>query len=446
MDDRPDSRSSRAFSIGLAIVAILVTAGLVVISPPDFGVVAVFTVLLIIGDRIEIELESGTNESPIFLLVVASILVFGVEGALGGAVLARLISALCYLPEWKSRKWAKLCFNTGMFTLATAVAAGLVSLLPISVFDSLIGVMLVGVIAAAGLAFTNLILLASVDYLADGKSPRSVALEVLPYQFTEIPFGVLGAVFGYLYIHVGTIMVPLLVAPILIAKQAFASYLELKDTQEAATNTLIRALEAKDSYTAGHVERVAVYAEYIGRELQFTPGRLERLRLAALMHDIGKLIVPNELLNKPGKLTEDEFARVKEHEHVSMELLSRIQFLAPVAPSASSEHTDYRPDDERHPIEPYIVHVADAYDAMTSTRSYRKALSQGVAFAELRDKAGAQFHPVVVEALVTAIRTRGEVHGRGHEDEQHLWAVPPPEAGTGSAGLGDFAPGREQEA
>jgi len=236
-------------------------------------------------------------------------------------------------------------------------------------------------------------------------------------------------------------MVPLFVAPILIARQAFASYLQLKETQDAATDTLIRALESKDPYTGGHVGRVATYACYIGEQLSFTPWRMERLRLAALMHDIGKLIVPNQLLNKPGRLTEEEFATVKKHEAVSIELLQRIDFLAPVAPSAASEFTDYRPDDLRHPIEPYIVHVADAYDAMTSTRSYRKALSQGVAFAELRDKAGTQFHPVVVEALIAAIEDRNEVHGRGHEDEQHLWAVPPPDAGTGSAGLGDLAPG-----
>ena len=106
------------------------------------------------------------------------------------------------------------------------------------------------------------------------------------------------------------------------------------------------------------------------------------------MHDIGKLVVPNHLLNKPGKLTAEEFARVRMHEAVSAEMLSHIDFLAPVAHSSLSEHTVYQPDDAKHPIEPYIVMVADAYDAMTSTRSYRQALPHDVAIAELRDKAG----------------------------------------------------------
>ena len=108
---------------------------------------------------------------------------------------------------------------------------------------------------------------------------------------------------------------------------------------------LVRALEAKDRYTAGHAERVANYARLIGEELRFTPARLERLRFAALMHDIGKLVVPNHLLNKAGKLTAEEFARVRMHEAVSATMLSHIDFLAPVAHSSLSEHTEYQPDD-----------------------------------------------------------------------------------------------------
>ena len=170
---------------------------------------------------------------------------------------------------------------------------------------------------------------------------------------------------------------------------------------------LVRALEAKDRYTAGHAERVANYARLIGEELRFTPARLERLRFAALMHDIGKLVVPNHLLNKPGKLTAEEFARVRMHEAVSAEMLSHIDFLAPVAQSSLSEHTVYQPDDAKHPIEPYIVMVADAYDAMTSTRSYRQALPPDVAIAELRDKAGSQFHPECADALIRALERDG---------------------------------------
>jgi HD-GYP domain-containing protein (c-di-GMP phosphodiesterase class II) len=177
---------------------------------------------------------------------------------------------------------------------------------------------------------------------------------------------------------------------------------------------------------------------YMGEQMRFGPARMERLRFAALMHDMGKLVVPNHILNKPGKLTEEEFARVRVHEKVTVQMLSRIEFLRPIASSAHSDNTTFDPDDPAHPIEPYIVMIADAYDAMTSTRAYRKALPQEVAFTELRDKAGIQFHPACVEALIAAIEARGERHGAGYEVQEEF--ADAPEAGLGSAGLGDLLP------
>jgi len=217
-----------------------------------------------------------------------------------------------------------------------------------------------------------------------------------------LPFAVLGVLLGQLYLDLGAWLVPLFVAPILIARVAFASYIALREAQEATLSTLIRALEAKDRYTAGHVERVARFAELVGTELGFRPAELERLRYAALMHDIGKLIVPNQILNKPGKLTEAEFARMRAHEGVSVELLRRIDFLSPIAPSLEAE--------AQHgvsgPIEARIISVTDAFDAMTSTRAYRRALTQEVAFAELRDKSGTQFDGACVEALIAVSAPR----------------------------------------
>ena len=199
---------------------------------------------------------------------------------------------------------------------------------------------------------------------------------------------------------------------------------------------LIRALETKDHYTAGHAERVAQYAGYIGEELSLGPRRMERLHFGALMHDIGKLVVPNRILNKPGKLTEEEFAAIRVHEKVAVQMLSHIDFLRPIAHSGHSDQMRFDADDPNHPIEPYIIMIADAYDAMTSTRSYRKALPQDVAFEELRRKAGIQFHPQCVEALIRALEKRGETHGAGFEE--HVEFENAPVAGVGSAGLGDL--------
>src|SRR5262249_57165721 len=89
------------------------------------------------------------------------------------------------------------------------------------------------------------------------------------------------------------------------------SYMRITEAREETVQMLIRALESKDRYTAGHAERVAKYAGYIGEEMNFSPARRERLHYAALMHDIGKLVVPNQILNKPGKLTAEEFGRLR---------------------------------------------------------------------------------------------------------------------------------------
>ena len=164
---------------------------------------------------------------------------------------------------------------------------------------------------------------------------------------------------------------------------------------------------------------------------------MERLHFAALMHDIGKLVVPNQILNKPGRLTEDEFAAASACTRRSPCRCSATS--TSCGPSRESGHSDqmrFDADDPDHPIEPYIVMIADAYDAMTSTRSYRKALPQEIAFQELRDKSGVQFHPACVEALIRALDRRGEQHGAGFEQDVDFENAP--EAGLGSAGLGDL--------
>jgi hypothetical protein len=131
---------------------------------------------------------------------------------------------------------------------------------------------------------------------------------------------------------------------------------------------------------------------------------------------------------------------------VCEDILTRVDFMRSMVGTASDRHAHFAVDDERehHRLvqEAHIVAVADAFDAMTSTRSYRRALSQDVAFAELRDKAGSQFNPECVEALVRSIERRGEQYGLGFEDAAAAveFDVPPPVVGVGSAGLGDLVP------
>ena len=101
----------------------------------------------------------------------------------------------------------------------------------------------------------------------------------------------------------------------------------MRAAHEATVKVFIRTIEAKDRYTAGHTERVAKYAAYVGEELKLSTARLEHLRYAALLHDVGKLAVPRRILNKPGRLTEDEYAIVQRHNQVCVDILTRVDFM-----------------------------------------------------------------------------------------------------------------------
>jgi hypothetical protein len=323
--------------------------------------------------------------------------------------------------------------------LATVAAAAAYEAVPRDVVEHL--PVALGAVVPPVLAFLAVEwCLLGVSYALDGTRPLGEVWHDLGRVTVQVgAFGVLGLFLGRLYLELGAATVVLFVVPILVAREMFASYLRVREGHEATLAMLVGALETKDPYTAGHAQRVARYARYIGEELRFTPARLERLRYAALMHDIGKLAVPNHLLNKPGRLSAEEFRRVRCHEDASYEMLSCIDFLRGVASYARTDDGRFTPDEPDRPIDPCVVAVADAYDAMTSTRAYRRALSQRVAFDELRARAGEQFHPACVDALIRALRRRQEVHGLGHEPLVVDWPDAPT-AGVGSAGLGDLLP------
>lgn len=418
-------------------VAVFATAGVLAARGPlpEWAPVLVLGGLLALAEHQAAVIRSDLSVSASPMLAVAAVVVFH-DGA---ALLGPLLVGMCgwfYWPQVAARDWRKLLFNCGSFGFATLAAAAVFNALAPQDISRPLTLMAVAVPTAIVFALVLIGLLAAVMFIASGERlPVRTVGGTLPQTYA---FTVLGVFLGGLYLKYGAVVAPLFVAPIMVARQTFAAYLALKEQQEATVRTLIAALEAKDPYTAGHAERVAGYAQRIGSELGMTVGRLERLRLAALMHDVGKLVVPNHLLNKRGKLTAEEFALVRQHEDVSVQILTRIDFLAPVAQSATSEAAAFSPvaDERGQPIEPHIVAVADAFDAMTSTRSYRRALPQDVAFQELRKNSGRQFHPRVVDALIASIQRHGEVHGAGHESSVHH--LDAPEAGTGSAGLGDL--------
>ena len=185
---------------------------------------------------------------------------------------------------------------------------------------------------------------------------------------------------------------------------------ELEGAFLATIGVLADAVELQDAYTADHANEVAELAVTVGRRLGMEGAELERLRYGALLHDVGKIGVPGEILRKPGPLDADERTRMDEHTAIGARMLERIPFLAPVAPLVRSAHERFDgggyPDGlagEEIPRGAMVIATCDAYHAMTSDRSYRRAMSRHEALAELRAHAGTQFDPDVAAALIAEL-------------------------------------------
>jgi response regulator RpfG family c-di-GMP phosphodiesterase len=178
-------------------------------------------------------------------------------------------------------------------------------------------------------------------------------------------------------------------------------YSDLQATFQQTIEGLAKAIDKMDRYTSGHSDRVAIYATYLAKELGLPPHEIEIVRQSALMHDVGKIgCVLN--LNKPGKLTSDEYEVFKRHPVYGRDILDPIKFLHPLIPGVHLHHERWdgrgyplKMKGNEIPIIARIIAVADTYDAMTSDRSYRRALPHEVAVAEIERCSATQFDPEV---------------------------------------------------
>jgi putative nucleotidyltransferase with HDIG domain len=188
---------------------------------------------------------------------------------------------------------------------------------------------------------------------------------------------------------------------------------ELENAFLTTIGVISDAVEMQDAYTASHAEEVSTLAVRVGERMGIEGVELDRLRYGALLHDVGKISIPAEIIRKPGPLTDEERARMNEHTALGARMLERIRFLAPVAPLVRSAHERHDgggyPDGlagEEIPRGAMVIATCDAFHAMTSDRSYRKAMSVDAAETELRANAGTQFKPEVVEALLAELAGR----------------------------------------
>lgn len=203
---------------------------------------------------------------------------------------------------------------------------------------------------------------------------------------------------------------------------------QIKKMTLQTITTIANTIDAKDEYTKGHSKRVSDYSAAIAKELGFSESELRNIRSIALLHDIGKIGVPDSVLNKPGPLTNEEYHLMKQHTIIGAEILKDIGMIPGIDIGAKYHHERYDgkgyPDGlkkDEIPLIARIIAVADAYDAMTSNRVYRKRLSEEKVTEELRNGKGKQFDPDVTDALLKLIEEkRLQEISEENKEEQEL--------------------------
>jgi putative nucleotidyltransferase with HDIG domain len=200
-------------------------------------------------------------------------------------------------------------------------------------------------------------------------------------------------------------------------KQLAEKHQELRTAYVQTIRALAEAVDAKDAYTRGHSERVGVYASKIAREMGFPKEFIERVYIAGLLHDVGKIGVRDSVITKPDRLTPEEYAEIKQHPAIGAKILEPVDFLSDVVPCVRHHHEWYDGSDRGYPdrlrgdaipLPSRIILVADTVEAMTSDRPYRKALSLDVVYAELTKFSGSQFDPVCIDAFLRLLSREGE--------------------------------------
>jgi HD-GYP domain-containing protein (c-di-GMP phosphodiesterase class II) len=212
--------------------------------------------------------------------------------------------------------------------------------------------------------------------------------------------------------------------PLALVHISFRSYLKLQTEARKTFEKISHILDARDHYTAVHSDEVAVLAVRIGQEMGLSQGEIEQIDIAARVHDIGKIAIPDSILLKPGPLDDEEWKEMKKHPVLSAELIEGLEIYAPVADAVRHEHEKWNgsgyPDGlagEEIPLISRVIAAADIYNALITDRPYRAAFNPDKAAEIIRESSGLELDPQIADALLRVIeKTRQETaHKRASE-------------------------------
>ena len=341
-----------------------------------------------------------------------------VELGLPQTLLIAVVSAFAqfYWKPTRRLKLIQLLFNVSQVSVCSAAAYGAYKLIAVRVVHQPGPLALL--VAAITYFLCQTAAMAAIIGLTEDKPIQKVWKESYLWSF---PYYLVGAaiagLISFLNHHIGWQASLLVLPPIYLMYRSYRLYLGKLEAEklhaEKISNLHLRtiealalAIEAKDQTTGEHLQRVRIYAMELARELGLSEDETEALRAASVLHDIGKLAVPEHIIAKPGKLTPEEFERMKIHPIVGAEILEQVDFPYPVVPIVRAHHEKwdgsgypYGLKGEAIPLGARILSAIDCLDALASDRQYRRALPLNEAMAKVESEAGTSFDPRVVEIL-----------------------------------------------
>jgi len=388
----------------------------------DLSRLVCYVLIAVLASSLKVQLPGIDGTMSVnFLFILLGVLEMSLPETLILGCTATLVQ--CYAGAKQRPVPVKVLFNVfGM--MANAIT---ISYLAYHQLQGVLGAgtLLLLVVTALIYFVANTVPVAVIISLTEGKPARKVWAEC---HFWSFPYYLVGAavVFavGYVGKEVGWQTSLLVLAPVYWVYRSYRLYLsrlaaekqqvevEKHHAEQVAAlhlrtiESLALAIEAKDHTSHKHLQRVRVFAVEVARELGYTENEIEALRAAALLHDIGKLAIPEHIINKPGRLTPEEFEKMKIHPIVGAEILARVAFPYPVAPIVRSHHerwdgTGY-PDGlkgEQIPRGARVLAAVDSLDALASHRQYRNAVSLDAAMDKVASLSGTSFEPAVISVL-----------------------------------------------
>ena len=406
----------------LYIGAVVLIAAVLIARGPFSGLswrdVVFLGILVILSESRATQLRKGQlSWSPSSAAMLASVVLVGPVGA-------AIVGACTALGFRRGPSILQRLFNTSNYALSaylagrTFVALGGHPGLPHESSFPLIIAPFAG--AAVVLIAVNHGLIGGILWLTRDAEPARPRLGVglsIRLLLSDLGYAAYGLLIAALWTVVGPFAPVLVLIPLFVARWAVAQFAEQQKAYEATVGALCQAVETKDLYTRGHSDRVSRGSVMIAREVGMRGERVEAIRYAGMLHDVGKLGVPTKVLRKTGKLTEEEYAAIQLHPMRGLDIVREIGFLDEAL--AGIMHHHERIDGRGYPMGlagdeipefARVLAVADAFDSMTSTRSYRGARPVNQAVAELRKWSGTQFDPAFVDAFVAALKREGWQH------------------------------------